>query len=57
MTIEDWSIHQGDLHEFPTQLKGMSDQGMVDAVSTNTEDNGEHVVERAAASMRLKNVN
>ena len=27
---------------------------MVDAVSTDTEDNGEHVVERAAASMRLK---
>lgn len=26
---------------------------MVDAVSTNTEDNGEHIVERAATSMRL----
>lgn len=27
---------------------------MVDAVSTDTEDNGEHIVERAATSMRLE---
>lgn len=46
--------YQGDLHEFPTQPEGMYDQRMIDAIGADTENIREHVVERAATSIRLR---
>jgi hypothetical protein len=43
-----------DLHEFTGKHEGLSDERVIDGVRAHTENDGGHVVQRAASSVRLR---